>query len=54
MPARLVAPLLALPLAALLLAGTAMTVSAQEASPTAGPVTPPAPLGTIMRTGRDG
>jgi len=44
MPACPVAPLLALPLAALLLAGTAMTVSAQEASPPAGPVTPPAPL----------
>ena len=44
MSARPVGPHLALPLAALLLAGTAMTVSAQEASPSAGPVTPPAPL----------
>jgi hypothetical protein len=44
MSARPVGPLLALSLAALLLAGTAMTVSAQEASPPAGPVTPPAPL----------
>jgi hypothetical protein len=44
MSARPVGPLLALPLAALLLAGTSMTVSAQEASRSAGPVTSPGPL----------